>query len=261
MDVASVTTSLILEETSTSRQRKRAEGKLPDFLRGAERSLARHRLEMALAYARAEARAAEREAAHELRKLLQPLLLRADLLSTDDRDTVADGIRDSIHAMNRWISENLEQGRLAERLRAAASGGGDTSEVPEVLATVLNQDPYEALTVDVPDDLPALDVTPSVLTPALRELLGLVRPGPARIEATPLSPASSRSVRLRLVREAPLQKTAPTAPAREEGQFPPVAGALLNLLTTARGVLDLEVRDGRGLQATVRLPAVSASPS
>lgn len=236
------------------------ESALRDFVRHADRLLLREQFHRALRDARAKIRAFESRAVHDLRALLQPLVLhvdrarQADSVSADDLELLADLTRSLVE----WVEEDFPGGTCAEDRRRPSTSPTEGTDLRATLEDVLPGADASAPTARFRARLPELDVDRPALEAGLRELLRLAGPVAGTIDVSRAEDGGVVRIRVELDDGRPpvLEASPPTS---DEGEYPPVIGGLLNLTAWMDGVLLLETGAGRGGRIEVRLP--SAGPS
>lgn len=236
---------------------------LDGLARTAGRLLAHEHAHRALRYVRAEARASESQAAHDLRALLQPLVLHTDQLRrargpTEDQLDLLDDLTRSIVD---WVESRLRSGALQEEVRLPSPARAEPSDPGAVLEEALAREDPRGITAEVSPDLPGLDVDRPLVEAGLAELLRLGRNVPRRLHAAPAGDGPV-AIAVELEREPGSPPSAEPAPDGEE--YPPVTGGLLNLVALTGGALRIETGGQREAgggpgRIEVRLPAADRS--
>lgn len=222
------------------------------FARSVDLLLLCERSHRAVRYAHARNQAFETQAGHDLRKLLQPLLLHVEELrrigspSAEDLELLDDLTRSLVE----WVGE-LQTGDLVKGVRNPSSSRTEGTELRTALQEVLDREPPGTVTTSIPSRLPALDVDGPSLQAGLRELIHLADSvgGAFRVNR-----GEDESVRIRVELdgyEPPVDLPGSTS---DERPYPPVVGGLLNLTARTDGLLRLEASSGVGRRIDVRLP-------
>lgn len=208
---------------------------LDDFVRWADPFVRAERSRRAIRRARATARAFESQAAHDLRALLQPLMLHADQLKTNRSHSPEELelLDDLTRAIVEWIEEELDSGRMREDTPNPAASRGETTGMREALEDALRQEARGSITVSIADPLPEVSLKRSHLAAGLRELVRLGGDAPRRLRMEP--GARSVSVRLSFAGEPGVADSG--ASGGDDEHYPPVCGGVLDLVSSTRGVI------------------------
>lgn len=222
------------------------------FARSVDLLLLCERSHRGLRFARARIQAFEAQVGHDLRKLLQPLLLHVEELrrrgspSAEDLELLDDLTRSLVEGV-----EELQAGGLAEDVRNPSSSRTEGTDLPAALQEVLDREPPRAVATSIPDRLPALDVDGSSLRAGLRELIHLADSAGGALR---VSRGEDGSVRIRAEVDGDEPPAELPGSASDERPYPPVVGGLLNLTARMDGALRLEASSGGGGRIDVRLP-------
>lgn len=233
------------------------ESALDGLARRAGRLLAHEHAHRSLRYVRAEARASETQAAHDLRALLQPLVLHTDQLrrTPGPSDDQLDLLDDLTRSIVDWVENRLRDGALQEEVRLPSAGRAEPTDPGAALEEALAREDPQGITAAVSPDLPDLDVDRPLVEAGLAELLRLGRNVPRRVHAAPAGDGRV-AIAVQLEREPGSPPSAEPAPEGQE--YPPVTGGLLNLVAWTGGALHVEAGGGSG-RIEVRLPAADRS--
>ena len=228
---------------------------LSAFTNAAEGLVTREQWHRALRYYRSECRAVESQAAHDLRALLQPLLLHVDQLRRTESVTPKELqlLDDLTRALVEWIEEDLEGGGLTDELRLPSPFPADGTNLRSALEEALDTGARGVGPASVPDQLPELAVDRPVLVAGVEELLQFSVDGTENFRA---DRAGDSSVRLRVEFGPSPPVEASGSPDADGSEYPPVVGGLLNLVAWGEGSLRVEAAPGKGGVIDVRLPVV-----
>lgn len=209
---------------------------------------------------RNEARALEVQVAHDIRALLQPLLLHVDQLRRNGSpsDESLELLDDLTSGLVQWVEEELEGGGLRREDRFSSPTEPPGTNVGHAVEEALEGKARDNLTTQIDDALPELHIDHRFLEAALLEL---IRMGTQVTRELRVEPAGDEAVRLRIQFDMPPENVAPREPPPREGDHPPVTGALLNLVAWTNGSVRLETGGGTAGRIVVRLPTAAPSSS
>lgn len=228
------------------------------FLRPVESLVAREQCRRALRYSRWVTEAFEQQATHDLRTLLQPLVLhtsqlrRAESPSPESLELLDELIR----SLGEWVGSGLEDGELLRSVRLPSSPDSDRVEVAAVLEEALAREDPREVALSVADHLPRSPVDRPILEAGLVELLRLGSDVPRTLE---VDAAGESLLRLRVEFE---ERPAPGGSHRSSSEtpgHPPVVGGLLNLVAWTDGTLRIEIGPEVGRRMEARLPMDASS--
>lgn len=212
---------------------------LDAFVRRADRLVLQENAHRALRYLRAEARASESRAAHDLKVLLQPLVLHVDQLrrarATSDEDL--EFLDDLTRSLVEWVEGSLQDGALVEEVRLPSASRTEAADLRAALEEVLGREEERELTTTVPGRLPEVNIDRPLLEAGLGELLRLGRDVPRRLE---VAPAGSGRIEICVEFGSEPGDPGSSGATADEPEYPPVTGGLLNLATWMDGALRLE---------------------
>lgn len=225
---------------------------LEDFVGWATPFICAEQARRAIRHARAASRELETQAAHDLRALLQPLMLHVDQLKRTGPPSPGEFelLDDLTRAFVAWIEEELESGRLGDRVRNATESGEASAGAREALDQAREEETPRGLEVSVADRLPDVSLDRPRLVAGLRELVRLGREDARRLRME--GDGNSVSIRLSFSEE-PCVAGSP-APGGDDREYPPVSGGLLDLTASTGGTI--RVTRGADLhgQVVVALP-------
>lgn len=229
---------------------------LAAFTSAAEALLPRERWQRELRYHLSACRAIESRAAHQLRTLLQPLLLHVDQIRRAESATPKQLqlLDDLTRALVEWVEEDLDGERLADELRIPSPRRSGGTDLRLALEEALDTDAERVLPASFPERLPALAVDRPVLVAGLEELL---RFGPDGTESLGVDRTDDASVRLRVELGAAPPVETSRSPGSEESAHPPVVGGVLNLVGWMEGTIQLEKHSESAGVVDVHLPLAS----
>lgn len=249
-----VSTSLVIDRGDVSRDGNSAiESALASFTNAAQPFVDREQWHRTLCYHFSEYRAIQSQTAHDLRALLQPLLLHVDQLRRTGSAT-SNGLQlldDLTRALVEWVEEDLEGGRLAKEVRLPSPSPGDGTELQEALEEALEAGARRVRPTRFPDQLSELAVDRPVLVAGLEELLQLCGD---RTENLRVDRTGDGSAALRIEFDS-APATAASKKRRSGGpDHPPVVGGLLNLVAWMGGAIHIEAAPGEDGVVEVELP-------
>jgi len=249
-----LSTSLVLDldETDGGDGRGRQED-LTAFTEGARALVHREQCRRSLRFSEGTCRAVESRAVHDLRALLQPLLLHVDQLrraggvAPDDLEL----LDDLTGAILEWLEEELDGGGLAEDVRLPSRDPAAATDLRSALDEAMEASARDRPRMDLPDELPEIAIDQPLLVAGLLELVEFGDDARRSLRA---ARRGERSVRLRVELDgSPAVVGSPGAESDDPGH-PPVTGGLLNLVAWTKGEVHLQVRPGKGGAVEARLP-------
>lgn len=226
---------------------------LDDFLRPVESLVAREQCRRALRYSRSVTEAFEQQASHDLRSLLQPLVLHVSQLRRAESPSPEslELLDDLIGSLREWADSGLEDGELLRSVRRPSNRGSDRVEVAAVLEEALAREDVGTVASNVEDHLPHPPVDRPTLEAGLGELL---RFGSDIRRTLEVDAPRESLLRLRVEFEERPARDGSHRAASETPDHPPVVGGLLNLVAWMDGALLIESGRETGGRMEARLP-------
>lgn len=226
---------------------------LDDFLRPVESLVVREQCRRALRYSRSVTEAFEQQASHDLRALLQPLVLHASQLRRAESPSPEslELLDELIRSLGEWADSGLEDGELLRSVLLPSNGGSDRVEVAAVLEEALARQEVGTVASNVADHLPHPPVDRPTLEAGLGELL---RFGSDIRRTLEVDAPRESLLRLRVEFEERPARDGSHRAASETPEHPPVVGGLLNLVAWTDGTLLIESGRETGGRMEARLP-------
>lgn len=200
---------------------------MDDFVRWAAPFVRAEQSRRAIRHAGAATRALEIQAAHDLRALLQPLMLHVDQLKRNGSHSPGELelLDDLTRAIVEWIEDELESGRLRDRTRNPTGSGDASTDTRNALEEARMEESPRGLEVSIEDELPELSIDRSHLVAGLRELMRLGRHTSRRLRVE--RSGRSVSIGVSFLEEPPIDDR--EAAGGDDHEYPPVRGGLLGL--------------------------------
>lgn len=218
-----------------------------------ESLVVREQCRRALSYSLSVTEAFRQQTTHDLRALLQPLVLhtsqlrRAESPSPESLELLDELIRSLVD----WADSSLEGGELLRSVRLPSSGDSGRVEVAAALEEVLAREDVRKVALNAADHLPQSPVDRPILEAGLGELLRLGSDVPRTMEVD--APGGAH-LRLRVEFEERPGRGGSHRPPSEPPGHPPVVGGLLNLVAWTDGALRIETGREVGARMEARLP-------
>ena len=232
---------------------------LEAFTRRVAGLVMREQIHRALRFGRDEALGLEAQAAHDIRALLQPLMLHVDQLRRNGSpsDESLELLDDLTRGLVQWVEEDLEGGGLRWEDRFPSPTGSPGTHVGGALEEALEGKARDNLTKRIDDDLPEVSVDRGLLEPGLLELVELGRQTPRRLR---VDSDGKGHIRIGVQFDyLPEGVSPPDVPGTRN--HAPVVGGLLNLVAWTNGSVRLETGPGTAGKIVVRLPTAAPSSS
>lgn len=227
------------------------------FLRRVRPLVLREQSHRAVRDTHAKMRALESRAVHDLRALLQPLVLHVSNLRDEGSPSAEDLelLDDLTRSLVEWLEEDLRSGELVEDRRQRATSGAEGVDLRTALEEVLTTEDRGRRIAGLPERLPDLLIDRPSLDAGLRELLRTAGGGPWTLK---VRRSGDSAVRIRAdLEETPENPETSARSVPNDSEHPRVTGGLLSLTVRMGGRLRLEASSSAGRRIDVRLPGSS----